>query len=73
MILCDRPMLRADALVRMVPAGVEVELDDSVFTVSGAQPERLFHSLELMNGLLDIPAVSTREAALDSWSRLSRC
>ncbi|TFW33644.1 hypothetical protein [Massilia horti] len=52
------PCLRPDAQLRIANHGVEIELTDAVFSVSGLPEVPLLQAIMSMNGLLDVAAIA---------------
>ncbi|OHX14316.1 hypothetical protein BI347_12985 [Chromobacterium sphagni] len=50
----ELPLLRADARLNIVGQALEVEIEDTVFTLSGSSPARLQQAMASLNGLTDI-------------------
>jgi pyrroloquinoline quinone (PQQ) biosynthesis protein C len=50
----ELPLLRADARLNIVGQTLEVEIEDTVFTLSGAPPSRLQQAMGALNGLTDL-------------------
>ncbi|UVM51201.1 MULTISPECIES: hypothetical protein [unclassified Pseudomonas] len=63
----ELPLLRADAQLRIVDQALEIEIEDTVFTLSGAPPTRLRQAIASLNGLTDIETAGKQSGlAIDS-------